>query len=497
MKQAGLSDKSATGTAAYPAMGRGSFAALEPVHMPPGVLLRYMGSQRRSIYMKSRDIDMLHGSLTDKLIAFTVPLALSSILQQLFNSADLAVVGRFDSSAAMAAVGSNAALINLIVSLFTGLAVGANVVVAALIGRGRLEKISAAVHTIITVAVISGFLLTGVGELIAPAVLRMVGTPDDVLPLAEVYLRIYFSGMVFFLVYNFGAAILRAKGDSKRPLYALIASGVLNVVLNLIFVIVFGLGVAGVAIATVLSNGLSAGMVLVFLMREEETYRYHPGRVTLDKRCLRDIIAVGAPAGIQGMVFSLSNVVIQAGINSFGSACIAGNTAAQNYEYMAYFVVNAFAQTAVTFTSQNFAAGNARRCRQIYLRTELLALVCTAVVSGIFLIFRYPLIHIFTDDPDVVSYAMVRMYWIMSIELLTSSYEISGGCLRGMQHSMLPALETVLGCCVFRLFWVSTVFRHHHDIVILMSVYIITWGITAAMVLPSYFIIRRKEFAKL
>jgi len=442
-------------------------------------------------------MDMLHGSLTDKLVLFAIPLALSSILQQLFNSADLAVVGRFDSSAAMAAVGSNAALINLVISLFTGLAVGANVVVSALIGRQMEEQISGAVHTIVTLALLSGFLLLGIGEAIAPAILRMVGTPDDVLYLAERYLRIYFLGMPFFMIYNFGSAILRAKGDSARPLYALIASGILNVVLNLVLVIVFHLGVAGVAIATVISNGVSAGMVLLFLMHEEEKFRFRFGRMRIERTYLKDIISIGAPAGIQGMVFALSNVVIQSGINSFGAACIAGNTAAQNFEYMAYFVVNAFAQTAVTFTSQNFAAGDVSRCRKIYLRTELLALVCTAAVSAVFLIFRYPLIGIFTKDPEVIRYAMVRMYWIMDIELLTSSYEVSGGCLRGMAHSLLPAAETVLGCCVFRLFWVSTVFRVHHSITVLMSVYIITWGITAAMVIPTYFIIRKKEFAKL
>lgn len=440
---------------------------------------------------------MLHGSLTDKLMLFTIPLALSSILQQLFNSADLAVVGRFDSSAAMAAVGSNAALINLLISLFTGLAVGANVLVAALIGRDRKQQISGAVHTIITLAFISGFVLMGIGEGIAPAVLRMIGTPDDVLYLAEQYLRIYFLGMPFFLIYNFGSAILRAKGDSARPLYALVASGILNVILNLVLVIRFQLGVAGVAIATVISNGLSAGMVLAFLMREEETYRFTWWKMRIDRRMLGDIVRIGVPAGIQGMVFSLSNVVIQSAINSFGSACIAGNTAGQNFEYMAYFVVEAFAQTAVTFTSQNFAAGNVARCREIYRKTELLALGCTAAVSAAFLIFRYPLIGIFTTDPEVIRYAMIRMYWIMDIELLTSSYEISGGCLRGMAHSMLPAAETILGCCVFRVFWVQVVFRAFHSIHVLMSVYVLTWGITAAMVLPSYFIIRKREFRKI
>ncbi len=454
-------------------------------------------SMRKLTFGSAGGMDVLHGSLADKIILFTIPLALSSILQQLFNSADLAVVGRFDSSSAMAAVGSNAALINLLVSLFTGLATGVNVVVASCIGRDEKERISGAVHTSITLSIVSGFVLLGIGQVIAPAVLRLVGTPADVMRLAEVYLRIYFLGMPFFMIYNFGSAILRAKGDSARPFYALVASGLLNIILNLLLVIVFHLGVAGVAIATDISNGLSAGVVLYILLREEEPFRFRWSGMRIEKSHLRNIIDIGAPAGLQGMVFSLSNVVIQSGINSFGAACIAGNAAAQNFEYMAYFVVNGFAQTAVTFTSQNYAAGNVDRCRRIYRDTQLLTMAGTAAVSLIFLIFHYPLIRIFATEEDVISYAMVRMFFVMALEIMTSTYEISGGCLRGMAHSLAPALETMLGCCVFRMFWVSFVFSRHHTIVTLMSVYPITWVITACMVIPTYFIIRRREFARL
>lgn len=479
-----------------------------------------MEAEGRKRQTGRREIDMLHGSLADKLFLFTVPLALSSILQQLFSSADLAVVGRFDSSQAMAAVGSNLALINMLISLFLGLSVGVNVVVAAMIGRGERDRIHIAVQTSMHLAFLCGFILLAVGQVIAPFVLRLVSTPDDVLPLAEEYLRIYFLGMPFFMTYNFGSAILRAKGDSTRPLYALIASGLLNVALNLLLVIVFHLGVAGVAIATDISNGLSAGMVLHFLMHEEDDFRFAWGRRPertgaggsgtsgqarerlargdwLDRKIAADIFRIGAPAGLQGTVFALSNVVIQSGINSFGSACIAGNTAAQNFEFMSYFVVNASAQSAVTFTSQNFAAGNEDRCRKIYRYAMVLSMTCCASVSLLFFIFRYPLIGIFTADPEVVRYAMIRLYFIMDIEALTASYEIAGGCLRGMSHSLTPAVETVVGCCLFRIIWVSTVFRAHHTIETLMIVYVITWGITAAMVIPSYFITRKREFAKL
>ena len=432
--------------------------------------------------MKNKKIDMLNGPLVGKIVIFALPLALSSILQQLFNSADLAVVGRFDSDKAMAAVGSNSSLVNLIVSLFLGLSVGANVVVARLIGQGRKDKANEAVHTVVLLAVISGFIILGVGEILAPILLGMMNVPDDVLKLATLYLRIFFFAMPFIEIYDFGSAVLRSKGDSTRPLYALITAGVINVILNLVFVIVFKMGVAGVATATVISNFFSACMILYFLTHEEEMLRLDFRKLRIRWEYLLGIIKIGLPAGLQSMVFSLSNVVIQAAINSFGSDGIAGSTAEQNFEFMAYFVINAFAQTATTFTSQNFAAQDKERCLGLSL---------------IFLIGRHLFIQIFSTDENVIHYAMIRMWSVCLLELLTGVYEISGGCLRGMGHSMTPAVITVLGTCVFRLVWVNTIYAAHRSYLMLMIVYPVSWVITGTAVTVAYFIIRRKEFAQI
>lgn len=447
--------------------------------------------------MKTRKIDMLHGPLAGKLVLFALPLAVSSILQQLFNSADLAVVGRFDSDQAMAAVGSNASLVNLIVSLFLGLSVGANVIVARLIGQGKKEKINEAIHTIVLIALISGVTILTLGEVIAPQLLKLMNVPDDVFKLATTYLRIFFIAMPFIEIYDFGSAILRSKGDSSRPLYALIASGIINVLLNLLLVIVFKLGVAGVAIATVISNCVSASLILYVLTHEEETFRLDLRKLNMKKEYLLGVVKIGLPAGLQSMVFSLSNVVIQSAINTFGADGIAGGTAAQNFEFMAYFVINAFAQTATTFTSQNFAADDKERCKKIYKLCTFIGLTSCFVLSGIFLLGRNVFIRIFSTDPGVIHYAMIRMLVVCMFELLTGVYEISGGCLRGMGHSLQPAIITVLGTCVFRLIWVATIYKLHRSYFILMLVYPASWVITGTAVTIAYFITRKKEFANM
>jgi putative MATE family efflux protein len=444
---------------------------------------------------EKHSIDMLHGPLAGKLVRFALPIAAASILQQLFNSVDLAVVGRFDSSTAMAAVGSNAALINLMVSLFGGLSLGGTVTVASLIGLGRKDKINRAVHTSVTLAFISGLIVLAIGEFLAPTLLRLMNTPDSVLNLAVVYLRIFFVSVPLFLVYDFGSSILRAKGDSRRPLYALIASGLVNVVLNLFFVISLGMGVAGVAIATVISNGVSCLMVIAFLHSEEETFRLSFRKLGINKDDLRRIVMIGLPAGLQGMVFSLSNVVIQAGINSFGANAIAGNSAGQNFEFMTYFIINAFGQAATTFTSQNYSAGDTERCRKIYKLALLIGMLSCFTLSAVFTLGRHWFILFFNDDPEVIHYAMYRICIICLFELLTGTYEIPGGCLRGMHRSMLPAVITVLGSCVFRLIWVATVFQMHHTIIMLMIVYPISWVITGTAMNIAYFRIRKKAFA--
>lgn len=443
---------------------------------------------------KKKTVDMLNGSLVDKIILFALPLAASSILQQLFNSADLAVVGRFASAEAMAAVGSNAPVINLIVSLFTGLSIGANVLIASLIGKGEKEKINEAVHTIISLSALSGIALIFIGIICSKEILLLMDAPKNVLTAAILYLRIYFVGMPFVMIYNFGSAILRAKGDSARPLLCLTVSGIVNVILNLIFVIGCHMSVDGVAYATVLSNVIGAGFIIYFLMHEEETFRFSFKKLSFHKEYLNEIAKIGLPAGIQGMVFSLSNVVIQSAINSFGSDAIAGASAGQNFEFMAYFIVNGFAQAAVTFTSQNYAAGKFDRCKKVYAISMTCSTVMTAVLSAVFWIGRYQFLSLFTTSSSVVSYALVRMFWVSNFEIGTGLYEISGGCLRGMGKSMLPAVLTLIGSCLFRLVYISTVFKVFHTFDVLFMVYPISWIITGTAVIFAYLRIRKGLF---
>lgn len=443
---------------------------------------------------KQNSVDMLNGSLAGKIFLFALPLALTQILQQLFNSADLAVVGRFASAEAMAAVGSNASVINLIVSLFTGLSVGANVLIATLIGKGEQNKINEAVHTIITVSLLCGIVLIFFGIWSAPGLLKMMDAPKNVMDLALIYLRIYFLGMPFLMVYDFGSAILRSKGDSARPLYCLIVSGIVNIILNLFFVIVCKIGVVGVSIATVIANAICAVMVIRFLAKEKGAFHFSFHNISIHTEYLKSIIKIGLPAGVQGMVFSISNVVIQSGINSFGADAIAGASAAQNFEFMAYYVVNAFAQAAVTFTSQNFGARKFDRCKKVYKISFWFSALITLLFSTIFWMGKDFFLSFFSTDPKVIQYAVTRMMWVSNLVLLSGTYEISGGCLRGMGKSMLPAVLTLIGSCLFRLVYICFIFAKCHTFDVLFAVYPVTWIITGIAVTFSYYHIRKQLF---
>lgn len=458
-----------------------------PRHTPNG---KHGGSR------SDGSIDMLHGALLGKLCLFALPLAASSILQQLFNMADIAVVGRFASSRALAAVGANSSAINLLVNLFVGLSVGANVVIASLIGKGETRKINDAVHTVITVALASGVFLLLLGQFVALPILRAMQTPADVIDLAVVYLRLYFLGMPFIMLYNFGSAVLRSKGDSKRPLYCLTTAGVVNVCLNLLLVIVFRLSVAGVAIATVISNVVSATMITRFLLREEADFRLNLRRLRIRREHLTRVIRIGAPAGLQGMVFSFSNVCIQTAVNSFGADAVAGSAAAQNYDSFGYFVVNAFTQACVTFTSQNYGAHQFGRCKRVFALSFATSVVLNMLLCGIFLLFRRPLVALYTPDAAVANFAFMRMLFILPFDWLICSYEVSGGALRGMGHSMLPAVITVFGTCVFRLTWVYTVFQRLPSFKVLVAVYPVSWAVCGAIMLAAYFCVRRRVFGR-
>lgn len=449
----------------------------------------------RGIFM--RQMDMLHGSLWDKILLFALPLAGSSILQQLFNSADVAVVGRFAGSQALAAVGSNSSVISLMVNLFVGLSVGANVVIANYIGRQEQEKVQEVIHTVAVLALISGIMMLIVGQIIAKPILIFMDTPEDVLDLAVLYLHIYFLGMPFVMIYNFGSAILRSKGDTKRPLYCLILSGVVNVCLNLMLVIAFQLGVAGVGIATVVSNGISAGMIVYFLTHEEDMIKVHIGRLAVKKTYLMGVLRIGLPAGLQGIVFSISNVCIQTAINGFGADAIAGSAAALNFEYFSYYIANAFGQAAVTFTSQNYGAGQLNRWKRVFRLSLLFGVVFCEVMSLAFVAGCRFFLQFYTTEEKVIEFAIIRMIHALAFNGLTAVYEVGGGFLRGLGHSMLPAALTMLGCCAFRLLWVYTVFAQINSFEILMNVYPASWIITDILVLTACFIIGRRKTEEL
>ena len=465
-----------------------------------------------------KSIDMTSGALWNKILLFALPLAASSILQQLFNSVDTAVVGRFASSQALAAVGSNSSLISLMINLFIGISLGSNVVIARYIGEKSEKNIHAAIHTAILVAIISGFFVMIAGQFIAKPVLLLMGTPEDVIDLAVLYLRIYLLGMPFIMLYDFGSSILRSTGDSRRPLYCLIVAGVINTLLNLVLVIVFRLGVSGVAIATVISNIVSSSMVIYILTHESEPIKLELRQLKISVKELKKILVIGIPAGLQGMMFSIANVCIQSTINSFGSSAVAGSAAALNYEFFAYFLVNAFAQAAVTFTSQNYGAGEYNRCKKIFRISLVFALVSCGILSGIFVMGREFFLRIYTTDADVLVFASVvymgrefflriyttdadvlvfarqRIIIATTLELLTAVYEISAGAMRGLGYSLLPAVITCVGSCVIRLIWISTVCKVVHVFWVLMIIYPISWVITGIAMMTAYYIVRRKCF---
>lgn len=437
---------------------------------------------------------MTHGTLWNKILMFALPLAASSILQQLFNSVDTAVVGRFASSQALAAVGSNSSLISLLINLFIGISLGSNVVIAHYIGQKAEQNIEAAIHTAIVVAIASGFFVMILGQSIARPVLLLMGTPEDVIDLAVLYLRIYLLGMPFIMLYDFGSSILRSTGDSKRPLYSLIVAGIINTALNLVLVIGFRLSVAGVAIATVISNMVSSGIVMYVLLHEAEPIRLNLRKLTIAPRELKKILAIGIPAGLQGMMFSIANVCIQSTINSFGSDAIAGSAAALNFEFFAYFLVNAFAQATVTFTSQNYGAGEYERCRKIFRIAMVFSLVSCGLLSGVFVLGRGFFLRLYSTDPGVLVYANQRILIATTLELLTSIYEISAGAMRGLGHSLTPAIITFLGSCVLRLIWIATACRMVHEFWMLMIIYPISWVVTGIAMMIAYYFVKKKVF---
>ena len=443
-----------------------------------------------------RAVDMLHGGIFKKLLYITIPIFLMSTLQQLFNASDTAIVGNFSSSEAMAAVGSNAPVINMIVTFFTGLSIGSNVMLSHFIGRNEEEKVNDALHTSFSVALISGFIMLFLGQVIAVPILKLLNTPSHILPMAQMYLRIYFLGMPFLMIYDFGSAVLRSIGDTRRPLYFLIAAGVLNVLLNLFFVIVLGRNADGVAYATTISNGVSAFLTLRALIREKGMLHLDFRKLSFKWKYIRRILWIGAPAGLQGMIFSISNVVIQAAINLFGSDCVAGNSAALNIEYICYFMVNATCQALMTFVSQNYAAGNYDRCKRTTYIAFASAIGFTAILSFATYLLRFPIISLFTHDPNVMKYAMIRMLWIALLEPMTALYEVPGASLRGIGYSFIPTIITMLGCCGLRLLYIHAMLHQFTVFYQVVMIYPISWAVTGAAMIILYFIVTKHVYRK-
>lgn len=443
---------------------------------------------RKNIYQ----INMTEGSLLPKILMFSLPLMASSILQLLFNAADVIVVGKFAGSQSLAAVSSTGALINLIVNLFIGLSIGTNVLVARYIGANEQEEISKTVHTAMMLSFIGGLILTVFGVIAAKPMLHLMDTPDDVIDLSALYLRIYFLGTIANLIYNYGASILRAKGDTRRPLYYLALAGAVNIVLNLILVIIFHLDVAGVAIATVTSQIISAVLIFICLMNESGGMQLKPKLLKMDWEKLLQILKIGLPAGIQGSIFSLSNVMIQTSVNSFGSIVMAGNGAASNIEGFVYSGMNAFYQSCLTFTGQNFGAKKLDRVKKT-LYVCIILVILTGLILGIGAwYFGESLLGIYSNDPAVISAGIVRLGYVSKLYFLCGIMDVLVGSLRGLGYSIIPMIVSLIGACGLRIVWLMTVFVMIPTVDIIYLSYPVSWIVTALVHFLTYCIVIRK-----
>lgn len=445
---------------------------------------------------KKYEIDMCSGPLLGKIMIFYIPLMLSGILQLLFNAADIVVVGRFAGNEALAAVGSTSSLTNLIVNLFIGLSVGANVLVARFYGAKQDGELKETVQTAVGTAVAGGIILIFLGFFLSKPALGWMGTPEDVINHSVLYMRIYFAGMPFMMVYNFGSAVLRAVGDTKRPLYYLLIAGVVNVVLNLIFVIVFSMGVAGVATATVISQVISAALVVRCLICTDSAYRLELQGLKIVPDKLLKMVQIGVPAGMQGALFSISNVLIQSSVNSFGSVAMAGNTAASNIEGFVYTAMNAFHQAAISFSGQNYGARKYKRIRKVLVICEVMVVGVGALMGNVAYLFGGTLLKLYTVDPEVIEYGILRMRIICTPYFLCGMMDVAVGALRGMGYAIMPMLVSLTGACLLRVVWIYTIFQSYHTLECLYFSYPISWGLTFAVHLVCFVIVFRRLLKK-
>ena len=443
---------------------------------------------------KSRnyEIDMCNGPLTRKIITYCIPLALSGILQLLYNAADIIVVGRFTGPTALAAVGSTGSLINLIVNLLIGLSVGASVCVANFYGSGREKDVRETVHTAMLISVIGGVIVAVVGMVFAKTFLGWMGSPDDVIDQATLYLRIYFAGMPLTMAYNFASAIFRALGDTKRPLYYLAVSGLVNVILNLIFVIVFKMGVAGVATATVVAQAVSTTLIIMCMIRSHSVIHLQRDMLRIHGDKLKEIVRVGLPAGLQGTIFSISNVLIQSSINSFGSIAIAGNSASSNLEGFMYTSMNSVYQAALSFAGQNMGARKYSRLKKVLCN-------CLAIVTGIGIgmgaimyLFRYQLLGIYSSDMDVINFGIERLELFCLTYFTCGAMDVMVGQMRGMGYSIVPMIVSLVGVCGIRIVWIFTVFKASNSLLTLYMSYPVSWVVTLAVHFSTFLYVYHK-----
>ena len=437
-----------------------------------------------------KNIDMLTGPLHKKILFFTLPIALSSMLQQLFNAADTSIVGFFDTANSLAAVGANGEIIALIVSLSSGLAIGVNVLIAQQIGLKKNNHIESIIQNAISLALIIRIIGFIIGQYIAIPLLILIKTPTDILSDATIYLRIYFYSYPFLMLFDFGAAILRARGDSAYPFISLIISGIINVFLNLIFVILLHIGIVGVAIATVLSTMLSASLIIYRLRKNTSVFHLSFHNFRLNFKYLFYILKIGIPSAIQGAVFCFANIFVQASVNSFGSLAIAGSTIAMNFEYFAYYVITAFGQTATTFTSQNYTANQKKRCYEILWICTIFSILISLFIIEPIIIFRNFFSGLFSMNQYVIKNACLRIICILFFEPMCSLYEIPAGVLRGTGHSLYPALSTIIGTCCFRIIWIFTIFNQYYNLKILYISFPVSWLLTTILIIIGFIAIK-------
>lgn len=452
--------------------------------------------EERTVKKNKYEIDMCNGSIMDKLISFSLPLMLSGILQLMFNAVDIVVVGRFSGSQALAAVGSTTALINIFTNLFIGISLGANVLAARFYASGKEKEMSETVHTAITLALISGIIMAVVGLVLAKLALELMGTPSDVIELSTLYMRIYFCGMPFFMLYNYGAAILRAVGDTKRPLIFLIISGVANAGLNMILVIIFHMGVAGVGIGTVISQLISCILVLRCLYKSEGCYQLRFSKLRIQKVYLRQIFQVGIPAGIQSTVINFSNALLQSSVNSFGSTAMAGYTAANNILGFLYVSVNAVTQACMSFTSQNYGVGKYKRMDRVLINCLILSVVISGVLGCGSYAFGTEILKVYTEDPKVIQCGLEILSMTTVTYFLCGIMDLFPGALRGMGRSGVPMILSIIGTVGTRIVWIFMLFPQHRSLKFLFISYPASWLFTIVMQVICFYFVRKQVHAK-